>query len=93
LLRWPAPPAGQSDPRLEQLATILTPWRGGQCQLAIQYVGERAKAALSLDPGWNVKPTPELLEQLETLVGRKGLTVLYSLPPGSQSASSAAGSN
>ena len=30
---------------------------------------------------WNVKPTPTLIEELETLLGRGRIAVLYSPPP------------
>ncbi|MBK6598936.1 MAG: DNA polymerase III subunit alpha [Proteobacteria bacterium] len=95
LLRWPiAAPAEASDQSasqadeqlLERLEATLVPWRGGSCQIAIQYAGTSARAALSLGAAWNVRPTRELLEQLELLVGRKSLNVLYSAPPAADAA-------
>jgi len=80
LLRWP----GQGDPSalLTRLAELLTPWRGGACQISIQYSGGGASCALNLAPEWAVRPGRELLEQLEALVGRDGLTLVYGPPPG-----------
>ncbi|HRX90024.1 MAG TPA: DNA polymerase III subunit alpha [Steroidobacteraceae bacterium] len=90
LLRWPATDSGGSanpasaaaaDGQLvERLEATLAPWRGGSCQIAIQYASASARAALSLGAAWNVRPTRELLEQLELLVGQKSLDVLYSAP-------------
>ncbi len=96
LLRWPATRSGSSaDPAsaaaadgqlVERLEATLAPWRGGSCQIAIQYAGAGARAALSLGAAWNVRPTRELLEQLELLVGQKALDVLYSAPLDQESA-------
>jgi DNA polymerase-3 subunit alpha len=82
VLRWPSPAAdGANGKLLDRLAECLRPHRGGQCQVAIHYAGTEAKAALSLGSEWNVRPARDLLEQLEMLVGRDGLYVLYGPPP------------
>ncbi|MCB1624497.1 MAG: DNA polymerase III subunit alpha, partial [Pseudomonadales bacterium] len=95
LLRWPgrstqnganSGSARTDEELLERLETTLAAWRGGSCQIAIQYEGNDARAALSLGSAWNVRPTRQLLEQLELLVGRKSLDVLYSSPPVAEAA-------
>jgi hypothetical protein len=43
----------------------------------IEYTGAAATGALSLGDEWTVRASRELLEQLETLVGRGGVQVLY----------------
>jgi DNA polymerase-3 subunit alpha len=78
VLRW----SGKGNTSITRLADILTPWRGGQCQVTIEYVGDRAKAALNLGTEWTVRPSRELLEQLESLVGRGGYQLRYGPPPG-----------
>jgi DNA polymerase III subunit alpha len=81
ILRWPqSSDAAAADRLLARLAECLRGHRGGACEVAIHYVGTEAKAALSLGAEWQVRPTRELLEQLEMLVGRQGLHVLYSAP-------------
>jgi hypothetical protein len=43
----------------------------------VEYRGQGASGALTLGKDWNVKPTRELIEQLETFVGDAGLRVVY----------------
>jgi DNA polymerase-3 subunit alpha len=75
VLRWPA----GADPRHSsaRLAEILGPWRGGPCAITVEYRGAGAMGALTLGAEWNVKPTRELIEHLETFVGDAGLRVVY----------------
>ncbi len=75
VLRWPA----GVDPRNSsaRLAEILAPWRGGPCAITVEYRGTGAVGALTLGAEWNVKPTRELIEHLETFVGDSGLRVIY----------------
>ena len=73
-LQWPSRADALALRRLED---VLTPWRGGPCQVAIRYSGACARGALTLSPEWNVKPAQELLDQLESLVGRGGVRVDY----------------
>jgi len=76
---------------LERLQTLLSQHRGGSCQVAAQYHGSGARGTLSFGADWNVRPSPALLEELETLLGRGRLAVLYSPPPVSAGASSVGG--
>ena len=75
VLRWPA----NAEPSRcsTRLAEILRPWRGGACAITVEYRGQGAAGALTLGADWNVKPTRELIEQLETFVGDAGLRVVY----------------
>ena len=80
VLRWPA---GQEPSHCSnRLAEILRPWRGGACAITVEYRGRGAAGALTLGADWNVKPTRELIEQLESFVGDAGLRVVYGTPPG-----------
>jgi len=84
VLRWPQ---GQEPAQCSnRLAEILRPWRGGPCAITVEYKGRGAAAALTLGSDWNVKPTRELIEQLETFVGDAGLRVVYGAPPGTSAA-------
>jgi DNA polymerase III subunit alpha len=71
----------------ERLAAILTPWRPGPCPITIEYAGLDACGALTLGGEWTVRASRELLEQLEGLVGRGALQVVYGPPPASPDSS------
>jgi len=79
VLKWPQ--NGNSKVLLGRLAEVLTPWRPGPCPITVQYTGSTATGALTLGNEWQVRASRELLEQLETLVGRGGVQVLYGAPP------------
>ena len=78
VLKWPQ--NGSSKVLLGRLAEVLTPWRPGPCPITVEYTGARATGALTLGNEWTVRASRELLEQLETLVGRGGVTVFYGAP-------------
>ena len=75
----------------ERLAGILAPWRPGPVPITIEYSGVEASGALTLDGQWSVRASRELLEQIEGLVGRDGVQVLYGAPPATPGASFADG--
>jgi DNA polymerase III subunit alpha len=85
VLKWPARP--DSAAMLGRLAEILQPFRPGPCPITIEYTGSGACGALNLGPEWTVRAGRELLEKLETLVGRGGVQVVYGTPTGGVSAS------
>ena len=66
MLIWPRGDAASQSARLEQLAALLAPHRGGPCAVGIRYAGEQASAALELGDAWRVRASRELLEALET---------------------------
>src|SRR5580765_5393306 len=82
---------GQVPALDERLAAILAPWRGGPCPVTIEYCGAQAAGALTLGPEWSVRASRELLEQLEALVGRGSVQVLYGTPSAAPGASFADG--
>jgi len=65
----------------ERLAVILAPWRPGPCPITVEYSGRCASGALNLGEEWTVRASRELLEQLEGLLGRDAVQVLYAAPP------------
>ncbi|MGH8208082.1 MAG: OB-fold nucleic acid binding domain-containing protein, partial [Steroidobacteraceae bacterium] len=79
VLKWPQ--NGNSKALLGRLAEVLTPWRPGPCPITVEYTGAAATGALTLGNEWTVRASRELLEQLETLVGRGGVQVFYGSPP------------
>src|SRR5262249_35638462 len=64
----------------ERLESILAPWRPGPCPITVEYVGSSAAGALNLGAQWSVRASRELLEQLEGLLGRDAVQVLYGAP-------------
>jgi DNA polymerase III subunit alpha len=79
ILKWPQ--NGNSKVLLPRLAEVLQPWRPGPCPITVEYRNASATGALTLGKDWTVRASRELLEQLETLVGRGGVHVFYGAPP------------
>ncbi|MBS0581017.1 MAG: DNA polymerase III subunit alpha [Proteobacteria bacterium] len=75
----------------ERLPGILAPWRPGPCPITIEYSGLEACGALTLDGQWSVRASRELLDQIEGLVGRDAVQVVYGAPPAAAGASFADG--
>jgi hypothetical protein len=66
---------------LDRLQTLLAQYRGGSCQVAVQFFASGARGTYSFGADWSVRPTPTLIEDLEKLLGRGRIAVLYSPPP------------
>jgi DNA polymerase III subunit alpha len=66
---------------LDRLQRLLAQNRGGTCQVAVQFFAAGARGTFSFGADWNVRPTPALIEDLEKLLGRGRIAVLYSPPP------------
>jgi DNA polymerase III subunit alpha len=81
VLRWPA--RADSPALLGRLAETLTPWRPGPCPITVESSGSGAAGALNLGSEWKVRASRELLEKLETLVGRGGVQIVYNAPAAS----------
>jgi DNA polymerase-3 subunit alpha len=78
VLKWPQ--RADSPALMGRLAETLTPWRPGPCPITVEYCGSGASGALNLGAEWKVRASRELLENLETLIGRGGVQILYSAP-------------
>jgi DNA polymerase-3 subunit alpha len=72
---------------LDRLQALLAQYKGGSCHVALQFMGQGARGTFSFGPEWNVRPTPTLIEELETLLGRGRIAVLYSPPPAAAASS------
>jgi DNA polymerase-3 subunit alpha len=72
---------------LDRLQSLLAQYKGGNCHVALQFMGTGARGTFSFGAEWNVKPSPALLEELETLLGRGRIAVLYSPPPAAPASS------
>jgi len=82
VLRWPQLAGLAPQAIAARLAEVLAPARPGDCEVLVRYSGEGARCTLSLGSDWAVRPGPELMERLESLVGHDGLQLLYDVPAG-----------
>ena len=70
--------AEASDDRfLQQLASVLTPFRDGRTPVSVDYRRPEASARYSLGEQWRVRPTEELLQRLRNLAGRDTVSLEY----------------
>jgi len=77
VLRWPDPAPTESTAFLQRLQDVLGASRPGPCEVLVRYRGEQARCTLALGADWAIRPTPTLMNELETRVGRDGLQLLY----------------
>ncbi|MAD92054.1 MAG: DNA polymerase III subunit alpha [Gammaproteobacteria bacterium] len=64
---------------LNKLHDALVPFRDGQCEVLVHYIGDKATAKLSLGAQWTVKPSRELLDKLTELLGNNNVRISYIL--------------
>jgi DNA polymerase-3 subunit alpha len=83
VLRWPDATRQPSVQFLQRLQAALGGSRPGSCEVLVRYRGEQARCTLALGTEWAVRPTPALMDELESLVGRDGLQLIYDAPGGS----------
>src|SRR5688572_27556607 len=76
---------------LDRLQAVLAQYRGGGCHVAVQFHSTSARGTYSFGADWTVRPTPALSEELESLLGRGRIAVLYSPPPVSAGVTSIGG--
>jgi DNA polymerase-3 subunit alpha len=70
-------PNGKGRELLVELHDLLLPYREGNCDVAVQYIGDTAAARLSLGPEWSVRPSRELRDKLQELLGSRNVRLLY----------------
>ena len=68
---------GQGDQLFVELHDVLLPHRKGSCDVSVQYIGDTARARLSLGADWAVRPSRELRDKLAALLGAKNVRLLY----------------
>jgi DNA polymerase-3 subunit alpha len=61
----------------KHLVEILSPHRQGRCPFAIEYMRRDAKVEITLGNGWQLRPSPELLNQLKDLLGSDKVRLQY----------------
>jgi DNA polymerase-3 subunit alpha len=77
ILRWPRDPALDPPRFTAQLKELLATASGGDCDVLIRFESDAARCVLGLDRAWAVRPTAELMEGLETLLGPGALRLQY----------------
>ena len=77
ILRWPRDPALDPPRFTARLKELLATAAGGDCDVLIRYETDAARCVLGLDRAWAVRPTPELMEGLESLLGPGALRLQY----------------
>ncbi len=79
IIEWQGQHDGQRFVR--ELKGTLRPYLDGHCGVWVRYTGSDAKALLALGDDWQVRPTRELLDKLDKLVGGEHLKLVYPPPP------------
>ena len=67
----------EGDSLLVKLHDLLLPYREGNCDVSVRYVGDGAVARLSLGPEWAVRPSRELRDKLAELLGNNNIERCY----------------
>jgi DNA polymerase-3 subunit alpha len=62
---------------VSSLAAILEPFREGKCRVCIDYLGDTARARVTLGDEWTVHPSDALLQRLRHLAGKDRVNVEY----------------
>ncbi len=70
-------PNGHGERLLADLHELLKPYRQGSCGVAVDYAGDTAAVRLTLGPEWSVRPSRELRDRLEELLGPDGVRLSY----------------
>ena len=70
-------PNGQGENLLVKLHDLLLPFREGNCDVSVRYIGDSASARLSLGPEWTVRPSRELRDKLTELLGHNNVRLTY----------------
>jgi DNA polymerase-3 subunit alpha len=82
VLRWPDRERCEAPQFISRLQTVLAASRPGPCEVLVRYRGDAARCLLALGADWTIRPTAALMDELESLVGREGLQLVYDVPAG-----------
>jgi DNA polymerase-3 subunit alpha len=82
VLRWPDRERCESQQFISRLQAALARSRPGPCEVLVRYRGDAARCLLALGADWTIRPTAALMDELESLVGRDGLQLVYDPPAG-----------
>jgi DNA polymerase III subunit alpha len=62
---------------VNDLKSVMEPYRGGECPVALKYSRDDAESVIQLGEGWSLKPEDEVLHDLEYLLGKGKVALLY----------------
>lgn len=62
---------------LHKLTEIISPYKGGNCPITLNYTSNVAKANLQLGDEWRIHPTDDLITRLRWFLGQDQLEVRY----------------
>ncbi len=62
---------------INKLTETISPNKGGNCPVGINYTSNKAKASLQLGDAWRVYPTDDLITRLRGLLGTHNVDVRY----------------
>jgi DNA polymerase-3 subunit alpha len=79
VISWNAASADEAG--LARLESLLRGASGGQCAVLVRYQSAGASGTLALGDDWRVRPSAQLLEQLEELCGPKSVRLTFALEP------------
>ncbi|MGZ8151878.1 MAG: DNA polymerase III subunit alpha [Methylovulum sp.] len=65
------------DTFINNLYTVLQPFKGGGCLLSMSYASPFARASLQFGDAWRIHPTDELISRLRALVGHAAVDIKY----------------
>jgi DNA polymerase-3 subunit alpha len=74
-IRWPV--NGAAPTFVRDLQRTLTPFRGGKCEVCIEYASAAGAADLTLGDQWSVRLTRELRDHLTHLLGDDRYLIHY----------------
>jgi len=77
ILRWPRAATADPSRLTARLKELLATAAGGDCEVLIHYETAAARCTLGLDRAWAVRPTPELMDGLESLLGPDAVRPQY----------------
>lgn len=72
-------PNGQGPALLTRLHDVLLPYREGSCGVSVQYTGSAASGRFELGAEWSVRPSRELRDKLNDLLGENSVRMLYAM--------------
>jgi len=75
IIDWPARPNEHRE--LEELKSLLKPFKGGGCPIVIDYRIAEAGTRLQLGDAWRVHPGDDLLQRLRKRLGAERVHLLY----------------
>ena len=78
VLNWqPKTDEHQAAFTLQELDNILSPYRGGNCRVFIEYRNDFAEGLIQLGEDWKIRPEDALLIELRKNLGTAGVAVNY----------------